>query len=96
MFPGLEVLDQLNRDGEEVLTDEEDDDDYGAESGEDDIDPDDENDILANMTEEQKEKLREQGIDINNYLQGDEEDFDEEYGEEDLSEGYGDEEGSVP
>jgi len=54
--------------------------------------------FLANMTEEQKQKLRDQGIDLR-YLEGDDGDFDDdeaEYGEDDLSEGYGDEEGSGP
>lgn len=51
------------------------------------------------MTEEQKQKLRDQGIDLE-YLEGQDDDFDDdeaEYGDDDelSEEGYGDEEGSA-
>lgn len=93
MFPELQVLDQLNKEGDEVLS-VDDEDDYGEEGEEDD---DDDGYNMQNLTEEQKAKLRGQGVDMEKYMLGEDSDLEGEYGEEELSEGgYGDEEGNSP
>lgn len=84
--------------GEDIFS-EDDDDGYGDEEGEEDFDENGDPAFLQTMTEEQKQKLRDQGIDLE-YLEGQEDDFDDdeaEYGDDDelSEEGYGDEEGSA-
>jgi len=54
MFPDLQVLDFHTREGEEVFSDE-DEEDYGDEEGEEEeLDENGEPAYLSNMTEEQK------------------------------------------
>ena len=94
MIPSLEVLDMKMKDGEEFVSDLSD--DYGAEGGEDELDEDEELALLEEqLSEKQKQKLKDAGVTIKDYLQGNGPDLtdefdDEEEGEEDLD---GDEDG---
>ena len=83
MFPQLEVLDGFNREGEEVFSNSEDEED---EEGEADMDDDF---LTEQLTEEQLAELKKRGITPEQFLNGDDDDFLDEEGEEDI---YGDEE----
>ena len=76
LIPSLEVLDNVDKDGNEVIS-EGDDDDYGAygEEGEDEMHP--------TLTEEQRAELERKGISVEDFLNGNV-DFDSEEGEEDF------------
>jgi acidic leucine-rich nuclear phosphoprotein 32 family protein B len=83
LIPSLAVLDGYNKIGEEVYSESED--DYGSfgEEGEDDLDNKFINDHL---TEEQLAELKKKGISIEEYLAGQDAEFDDEEGEEEYGE----------
>jgi len=88
-FPTLSILDGKNKEGEEIMSQESDEDEeYGGEDGEDEEDFDQQeyiDKISKQLTEEQKKELESQGISVQQYLEGQGEDFEEmeEEGEED-------------
>lgn len=64
MIPSLEVLDMVTKDGDDFLSDL-DDDDYGAEGGEDEMSEGEQIALLeAQMSEKQKQKLKDAGVSI--------------------------------
>lgn len=75
MLPALQVLDNCNQEGEEVLSEDEDYGSYGEEGEEEGF-----GDAL---TEEQLEVLKRKGISVEDFLNG-EGDFDDEEGEDDF------------
>ena len=105
MLPSLMALNMKTKDGEDIYSDI-DDDDYGDEGGEDELDEEEELALLeAQLSDKQKAKLKEHGVSIQEYLAGNgpeltDEDGDDEEGEDDLdgddddeAEGEGDEDG---
>lgn len=102
MMPNLAVLDGKDAQGEEVMSGESDEEeDYGGEEGESDDEDFDQQEyidkISKQLTEEQKKDLEAQGISVQQYLEGQGEDFSEEDAEADEygsdEDGYGDQEG---
>lgn len=90
MIPSLEVLDMMTKDGEEFVSDMED--DYGAEGGEDELSEGEELRLLeAQLTDKQKQKLKDAGVSIEDYLAGKGPDLTDEYDDEE--EGEEDQEG---
>ena len=88
MFPNLAILDGKNKEGEEIMSQESDEEgEYGGEDGEDEDDFDQQeylDKISKQLTEEQKKELEKQGLTVEQYLEGQGEDFEdmEEEGEE--------------
>lgn len=90
----VQVLDCVTKDGDEFLSDLDDDDELiGAEMGEDEMDEEQEIALLeSQLTEEQRQKLKEAGITFQEYISGNgpdglfplDDDDDEEDGEDDV------------
>ena len=97
MLSTLSILDGKNKEGVEIISQESDEDEeYGGEDGEEDDEDFDQEEyidkISKQLTDEQKNELKAQGISVKQYLEGQGDDFEEmeEEGEEDQ---YGSEEG---
>jgi len=83
LLPNLEILDGCNKNGEDVISDEDgyDEEEYGEE--------------MPELTEAQIEELKKRGITPADYYASLQEEAEAEYGEEGEADIYGDEEGEV-